>query len=528
MLNLATPTNVFAPAPYFDLLNPQTHHVLVACRDHPIQIFQALPTNHSVNEPPDNAPHSSSEGAPPLYSYNLISPQTEAYLPVHSLVWPASSASFFVGSTNLIAQFDLQRIGEGPQQRIQTIPSKRHISKGNGVGMRGTVSALSMQNDQNYVPTGLLAAGTWTRWVGLYDFARGGERTATWSIAEAARSVVLEDPPPGSGLAPTPTRRHTSRRLAPLEGIGGEGITQAAWSPDGRYLLLNERQSTGVLIYDVRVTNKVLGFLAGRDALTHQRLDLTVYPESGGMGGFEVWAGTRDGTVKVWQGVGHAEGCLWPSWDFPTMDGDGNHENDDGENDKEKRPTGFPVGSVALHASGSVAATCTGCWSVASGDDDSAASSSSSSSSSSDDGSDDDGASDSTLSSAGSKLNRSFWRPDNKRIEESSLQLWIIGGATYDDAEHERESISQTEGTEMDVSQVNMPNMDDAQMSTSPAAAHEDQSHQDTSLMDTLQTGSTKTLDIRQFGSQLETMEGEETNAVQDDPQNHTSHMDTS
>ncbi|ROW14570.1 hypothetical protein VPNG_03260 [Cytospora leucostoma] len=435
IINLATPTNVVAPAPYFDLLNPYTHHVLVACSDHPIQIFQALPTDNSVYDTPKETPRAS-----PLYSYNLISPQTEAYLPVHSLVWPASHTSFFVGSTNLIAQFDLQRIGEGPKQRVHTIPSKRHISKGSGVGMRGTVSALSMQSE-NYAPTGLLAAGTWTRWVGLYDFARGGERTATWSIAEAAGSVVVDDPPPGSGQPPVPRRRHNSRGLLPIRGIGGEGINQTAWSPDGRYLLINERQSTGVLVYDVRVTNKLLGALAGRDALTHQRLDLAVYPGSEDTGGFEVWAGTRDGTVKVWQGVGNTEGCQWPSWDFQTEVGDSDDNDDDGEGS-----VGWPVGSVALHASGSVAATCTGCWSVPDGDGDG-----------------DDGMSGPSLSSASSVNDRSVWRPDNKRIEESSLKLWTIGVPAYNAAEYEEErevsqmDTSQGDAIGMDVSPLEIP-----------------------------------------------------------------------
>ncbi|KAL1864210.1 hypothetical protein Daus18300_007807 [Diaporthe australafricana] len=348
ILDLPETTNVFSPAPYFALENPDTQHVLVACRDHPIQIFRALPATLAPgNDPPvsHHQPHENSS----LFSYRLISPQTEAYLPVHSLAWPAphttSSSSFFVGSNNLIAQFNLHRIGEGPQQVVHTIPSKRHISKGNGVGMRGMVSALSMQNDENYVPTGLLAAGTWTRWVGLYDFARGGERVATWSVAEAAASVAVKDPvpEPGSQQPCSPSQRTTSTgKKRPIGGIGGAGINQTVWSPDGRYLLVNERQSTGVLIYDVRVTNKLLGVLAGRDALTHQRLDLTVYPDSEGVGGFEVWAGTRDGTVKVWQGVGNDEGCIWPSWDFSTQD----------NNNYEEMPAPSPVGSVALHKYG--------------------------------------------------------------------------------------------------------------------------------------------------------------------------------
>lgn len=433
-----------------------------------------------------------------LYSYKLISPQTEAHLPVHSLVWPGShmSTSFFVGSNNLIAQFDLHRIGEGPRQRVHTIPSKRHISKGNGVGMRGTVSALSMQSDENFMPTGLLAAGTWTRWVGLYDFARGGERIATWGIAKAAESVVVEDPPPG--LSQPPRHRHNSRGRAPIRGIGGEGINQTAWSPDGRYLLINERQSTGVLIYDVRVTNKVLGFLAGRDALTHQRLDLAVYPGSEDTEGFEVWAGTRDGTVKVWQGVGNEEGCLWPSWDFPAVAGDG-----DGD--------GSAVGSVALHSLGSVAATCTGCWSLPGGDDDSNASSSSSESASSDDDSDDDEMSDSTVSSADSTFNRFIWRPDNKRIEESSLKLWTIGVAPYDTAVDNL----QKETTGMDVSQVDMPQVDATPMDTSQEDVQNGLSWHGALQTDGPQADATNMSSREQFDVQIEG-EAHQDEALQD------------
>lgn len=270
-----------------------------------------------------------------------------------------------MGTRDLIAQFDVTRNGDGPSSQTPTIPSRRHIRKGNGVGMRGTVSALTAQTTADGAPTGLLAAGTWTRWVGLYDMARSGECTATWSIAEAAASVVHNtDPAPPPPLPPLPPpppagadqqrRRCPAKGTSPtgtthaVKGIGGAGIMQTAWSPCGRYLLLNERQSTGLLVYDVRGTNKVLGVLAGRDARTQQRLRCDVFPGlAGGGGGFEVWAGARDGTVQVWEGVGRREGCQWPSWAFSVADGAGG--------------SAAPgVGSVALHHSGSVVATCAG------------------------------------------------------------------------------------------------------------------------------------------------------------------------
>lgn len=459
-LNLPETTNVFAPAPYFALEASETHHVLVACRDHPIQIFRALPSTPTPGDD-HHASHDQPDETSSLFSYRLISPQTEAYLPVHSLSWPspyaATSSSFFVGSNNLIAQFNLHRIGDGPQQTVHTIPSRRHISKGNGVGMRGMVSALSMQNDENYAPTGLLAAGTWTRWVGLYDFARGGERVATWSVAEAAASAVVQGPPSGSSQRAAAAARG---------GIGGAGITQTTWSPDGRYLLVNERQSTGVLIYDVRVTNKVLGFLAGRDALTHQKLDLTVYPDSEGMGGFEVWAGTTDGTVKVWQGVGNDEGCLWPSWDFSTV----------GEPDGEERLPRSPVGSVALHKYGSVVATCTGGWRVTEkkdndDHDDEMSSADSSSSSLSVGSSSDDESDSSSSSSSSSSLRRSPGRfPNNRTFDKSYLKIWSIRANSHDQASPKEMATPETESAHADAHMA-MPYRDVSQMDSYPMDA---------------------------------------------------------
>lgn len=322
-LALPEPTHVIAPSPYFSLSYPQTQTFLAGCREHPIQLFHALP---DTDDPRPNQP---------LSSFNLIKPQTEEYLTPTAMIWPSPGTHFITGTANLLAQFDITRTGEGPVRRVPTIPSTRHLSKGGGVGMRGTVSALSAQ-PPDASGGSLVAAGTWTRWVGLYDFARGGDCVATWSIAAAAAAAE-----PGEGAGPN------------AKGIGGLGILQTIWSPCGRYLLINERQSTGMLVYDVRVTGKMLGWLAGRDALTHQRLTCDVYPGTSDTGGFEVWAGTQNGTVNMWEGVGNTEGSMEASWDMEAH--------------------GSPIGGTAMHASGSVLATCSGSWTVpdaVSGDSD--------------------------------------------------------------------------------------------------------------------------------------------------------------
>lgn len=402
-LQLATPTNVIATAPYYDIRIPNTDHLLVASHDHPIQLYQILPPNKSDLDDDIATGDSGAPGSPPIASYHFASPTTENYYPIHSLVWPKPGTHFYVGTRDLIAQFDITRNGDGASALMPTIPSRRHIRKGNGIGMRGTVSALSVQpTSDNNGYEGLLAAGTWTRWVGLYDIARSGECAAVWNIQEAAESVVHTDPPSGVGHVSAPTERKSTKGVAlPLQGIGGAGINQTAWSPCGRYLLINERQSTGMLVYDVRGANRALGFLAGRDARTHQRMSCDIFPGLENVGGFEVWAGAVDGTVKVWEGVGNTEGCQWPSWDFSAVDGAAGTQG----------VASPALGSVGLHYSGSVVATCAGGW--ASDEEDF---------NGIDEPSDEkyDGYEASTTG-------QSLLRPNKKRIEESALKLWSIG-----------------------------------------------------------------------------------------------------
>lgn len=185
--------------------------------------------------------------------------------------------------------------------------------------MRGTVSTLAAQPSDQGQPS-LISAGTWTRWIGLYDFAQAGECAATWGIASAVKETAS-----GGG-----------------DDIGGDGIMQTVWSPCGRYLLVSERKSRGILVYDVRVTGQLLGWLEGREASSNQRVTCDVFPSGDEYGGFEVWSGSTGGSVKVWEGVGLTAGAQKPSWYWQA------HES--------------TVGSTCLHPTGSVIATCSGSW----------------------------------------------------------------------------------------------------------------------------------------------------------------------
>ncbi|KAL8408827.1 hypothetical protein RB594_007307 [Gaeumannomyces avenae] len=402
VLTLPEPSRVIVPCPYYSLGYPLTQTVLVACKDHPIQLLSAFPDglleeslrqedaddDEEEEEPTSTLPASPSASSvssassssssssrapsqarhpqhqPPLASYNFIKRETEAFLTSSSIIWQAPGTHFVAGSNNLIAYFDASRTGEGPVSRIPTIPSTRHLLKGGGVGMKGTVSALAAQPD-----TSLVAAGTWTRWVGLYDLSRADSCVANWSLTASGR---------GAGA-----------------GAGAGGVVQAIWSPCGRYLVLNERRSTSLAVYDVRVTGRLLSRLVDRDADTNQCLGCDVFASPAGEGAdgsiFEIWAGTRDGRVLAWDAVG-------------------GHASDNGEErlsshtwEWQAHSTASAVGSTALHPGGSVLATCAGSWEVVVDESDS-------------EDSDVDGV-------AGRRIRR----PALRTSDDTSLRVWSIG-----------------------------------------------------------------------------------------------------
>ncbi|CRK12277.1 hypothetical protein BN1708_010420 [Verticillium longisporum] len=301
-LHLSEPSYALAPAPFFSLSESASQTVLTSCKDHPIQLHHLFPDEGTQSR---------------LASYKLIRRETEEYISAETLLWSWPGTHFLVGSTNRLDYFDVSRTGsDGPILTIPTIPSKRHISKGGGVGMKGMISALSSQSPAiSEAP--IIAAGTWTRWLGLYDVSRSNKAIANWSV----RGVVNDE----FGCKDD-----------------GRGIVQTIWSPCGRYLTINERQASSILVYDVRGSRQPVSVLIGRDGATQQRLSCDVFAASTSHGGFEVWAGSKDGHVYVWEDVGSQQGVLDTSWRFQA------HNS--------------PIGSTILHPSGSVVATCSGAW----------------------------------------------------------------------------------------------------------------------------------------------------------------------
>ena len=151
--------------------------------------------------------------------------------------------------------------------------------------MNGIVSALGIGS------SGILAAGTFSRWVGLYDSFGRGDTVAIFPMSNPSTTISEEE-----------------------KKQQGTGITQVLWTPCGRYLCVVERGSDGIGIWDVRVTGKNLAWLAGRNAKTNQRLGVDLI-------GDEIWAGGLDGLVKIWSGFTGKEGIMKPGVEFHAHDG---------------------------------------------------------------------------------------------------------------------------------------------------------------------------------------------------------------
>lgn len=316
-----------APCPYWSLDQPSSQVILTSSKDHPLQIHYAFsPAGDGGQGVISNNNNPSTR---PLASYNLINDMTEAYFPVASLFWSAPGTHFIAGTEHRIALFDVSRPDViQNKEPVATVYTSRRVGRRSFIGMRGTISAMALHS-RHSADMGLVAAGTWSRSIGLFDLGRAGECATYWSLAG------------GTGTT---------------EGYAGNGVMQTLWSPCGRYLVVNERNSTGLLVYDVRGNYRLLAHLRGRSGPTSQRLTCDVYAPSSenpdGSGGFEVWSGTGDGGLVCWEGVGKQEGDVDPSWR------------------KEIHGRGSAVSGTMMHTTGSILATCSGSWRIRDDDEE--------------------------------------------------------------------------------------------------------------------------------------------------------------
>lgn len=325
----ADPIWAFAANPLFNLQDSNSTHVLVSRRDRYITLHNALWDISSMS-PSSSAPVNIHT---PLASYKLINHLTEAITAPLSLAYTPSGTHFFAGTQNSISIFDLTHTSD-PITSIPTIPSARTKLKGGGRGFKGHISALSVSPPTSASAEGLLAAGSRTRYVGIYDCTSGAEVTH-FSLPGTVDGKKL--------------------RNENLSHVMGDGVSSLKWSPCGRYLYVAERDSDALLLYDVRKFSMALGYCKGRRARTKQKLGFDVW--NAGASPYdvegiahEVWAGGTDGRVRVWKDPYLKEGGV----EADEVVGVGGGEE-------------MPVVSTLVHTSGSLAVTARGTLQV---DDD--------------------------------------------------------------------------------------------------------------------------------------------------------------
>lgn len=261
--------NAVVGYPFFDLGNPSTALVLSSRKDLPIRLNSALTGQLTA-------------------SYSLVNPMTEAYICPNSLIFNHEGDRFIAGSDSLLSVFNLSRPGQQPISSFPTGPRRRNDCLYNpAINMRGIVSALAID-----APSKVLAAGTYSRHVGLYDSVGEGECIGVFCLKGTTADAQ----------------------------IGGAGITQISWSACGRYLYIAERKSDGVIIYDIRKTGQLLAWLEGRAANTNQRMSVDIVttdvPDDN-----EVWGGGSDGYVRMWKNAHQQEGFVLPTFEFKAHEG---------------------------------------------------------------------------------------------------------------------------------------------------------------------------------------------------------------
>lgn len=293
-VNVGLPIHAFASNPLFNLNSPETTHALVSVKNQYISLYNTIyPSANSANDA--SGPHDTSQK---LARYRWVNQLTEEVLSASSLIYTPSGTHFLAGGQNEIVLFDLNR-EDKPAWAIQTTPFKK--AKGNARGYKGVVTSLSMSPSQADSNTGILAAGTRTRHISLYDLQGNGDQITHFQL-------------------PDKVHGHTNADTEHVGSITGNGVTMLKWSPCATYLYIAERRSDVILVYDVRNFRHHLGYCAGRKADTNRKMGFDIWNAGGENGNHEIWAGGTDGRIRVWRDPHLKEGALVPDEDIGVAD----------------------------------------------------------------------------------------------------------------------------------------------------------------------------------------------------------------
>lgn len=290
------PIWAFAINPYFDMNDSDTTTVLVSRRDQYVSLHNSLwDVTIDYMEEQQEAQQPSQKGpidiSTKLATYKLVDRMTEAVTAPMSLAWSPDGAYFYAGHKNTISTFDLNE-PDGPISFVRTIPSDRNKLLGGGYGFKGQISALSLSPPSSTTNDRVLAAGSRTRYIGLYD-SISSEEITHFSL-------------PGTVNGRSSYDSHFNNAI-------GKGVTQLKWSPDGKYLYIAERSSDALLIYDVRNFKVAVGYCAGRQAFTKQTMGFDIWTQVNDYStgeAHEIWAGGTDGYLRIWRNPWLSEGAV--------------------------------------------------------------------------------------------------------------------------------------------------------------------------------------------------------------------------
>ncbi|KAG0667584.1 hypothetical protein C6P46_000121 [Rhodotorula mucilaginosa] len=186
-------------------------------------------------------------------SYPIVD-HTERFVAPHSMAFSPDSSSLYCGFENAIEIFDVARPGVAGF-RMQTTPTRSSRS-----GQKGVISSLAFSPYDQTSGTALLAAGSFSGSVGLYD--------------------------------PSMQKPLVNLLFPSQKG----GVTKLLFHPLSPHLLfVASRQSTHLDVWDLRNTSKrSSGGRLARKGGTNQRLGFDIDPS-----GMWLAAGDQDGVLSV-------------------------------------------------------------------------------------------------------------------------------------------------------------------------------------------------------------------------------------
>ena len=316
LLNADEGLRAYAANPDFDLNDPSSTLILTAkAGGVPIQLYNVA-DNPELESPLDKSTFPWSADNALVSSYLLpFAEEAERHSSPYCLEF-TSSGRFAAGFSDHLTVYDLEAGRDCVLHTHMTTPAKSKRKYEPMTGPRGIISTLAIQSDSSSSSErsshSILAAGTYSGEVGLF---------------------------PSAGMQPSTTRLNITRGGSSTRFAGCAGVSSVAWSPCGRYLYVAERNSDGILIYDIRDINKPLGACTGRNARGHQHMQIDV-SRNDTENGHDVIAGGVDGYVRVWKDP-HLSGDA-------TKYGWCRRLHDD------------TVGSAIVHPDANVMATCSG------------------------------------------------------------------------------------------------------------------------------------------------------------------------